>query len=117
MENTSYYCSNCSNPWNEGYATDEPTVHGNTEDGWTCDICGCHTYTPEEDACVFEAEGKIMCDMNKLEAVINKLMEDNGENLNYADTGYDRGYAEGFHDALVDVMHGMGIETDEEYFN
>lgn len=54
--------------------------------------------------------------MEKLVNVINKLMKDNEENLIECG-GYDQGYAEGFHDALVDVMHEMGIETDEEWFN
>lgn len=54
--------------------------------------------------------------MEQLVNVINKLMKDNEENLIECD-GYDQGYAEGFHDALVDVMHEMGIDTDEEWFN
>lgn len=49
---TVYYCPNCSDPWSDEYSTDEPTVRGNEEEGWTCDICGCHTYYPEEDLCV-----------------------------------------------------------------
>jgi len=56
--------------------------------------------------------------MNKdLKKVINQLLEDNKENLECSEIGYDTGYAEGYHDALVDVMLQMGIKTDEEWFN
>ncbi len=52
-----------------------------------------------------------------LSATLKKLLEDNEENLKTSDTKYDQGYAEGFHDAIVDVMHAAGIDTDEEYYN
>jgi hypothetical protein len=57
---TSYYCPNCSLPWSDEYCTDEPTVHGDEENGWMCDICGCGTSYPEADGCV-PAENKAEC--------------------------------------------------------
>lgn len=48
---TSYYCPNCSDPWGDDYCTDDPTVHGDEETGWQCDICGCGTSYPEADGC------------------------------------------------------------------
>lgn len=54
MENTIYYCPCCSDPWSDEYCTDKPTVYGNDETGWTCNICNKHTFAPEEDLCIPE---------------------------------------------------------------
>lgn len=51
-----------------------------------------------------------------LEATVKKLLEDNKPNLGDQDS-YGRGYAEGYHDALIDVLSQHGIKTDEPYFN
>ena len=52
-----------------------------------------------------------------LETIVNRLLNDNRPNLDNAITQYDEGYTEGYHDALVDVMLQVGIETDEIYMN
>ena len=49
--------------------------------------------------------------------MLEKLLKDNEHNLETCEDGYDRGYAEGYHDAIVDVMHAFGIDSDEEYYN
>ena len=46
-----------------------------------------------------------------------QLIKDNEENLAGNPCGYDKGYAEGFHDAILDVFSIMGIRHDLEYFN
>lgn len=56
-------------------------------------------------------------DEKSLENIANDLLSANEENLKQHSEGYGRGYAEGYHDALVDVLSKMGIETCEEYFN
>lgn len=49
---------------------------------------------------------------------ILKLIQDNEDNEKTSTLGgYDRGYFEGFHDACVDILHKLGIETSEEYYN
>lgn len=53
----------------------------------------------------------------KLKTEIDKLMNENDKHIAHAGYGYDKGYVHGFHDALVDVMIRMGIETDEEYYS
>lgn len=55
---------------------------------------------------------------NDVEKVILKLIRDNeGNEKTSVLSGYNRGYFEGFHDACVDILHGLGIETSEEYYN
>lgn len=63
---------------------------------------------------------------NKIKAVVEKLMEENKARFYDACDRrdcdielyhYDRGYAEGIHDALVEVLENLEIETDEEYYN
>lgn len=55
-------------------------------------------------------------DKKDAEKVIVKLMQDNDANKELADS-YDRGYFEGFHDACVDIMRTLEIETAEKYYN
>ena len=55
--------------------------------------------------------------MKKLKSGLAKLMSDNRPNLEENPAGYDKGYAEGFHDAILDVMMLCGIASDEEYYN
>lgn len=46
--------------------------------------------------------------------ILEDLMADAENNLeDDPDSAYDKGY----HDALLDVMRGMDIEIDEEYFD
>lgn len=52
-----------------------------------------------------------------LKDILDKLMNENKENFEYAPAGYDKGYAEGYHDALVDVLHKCGYITEETYFD
>ena len=52
---------------------------------------------------------------NKIKDIIGKLMKQNAENLKHINTDYDRGYANGIHDGLLDVLNDLDIETDEEY--
>lgn len=56
-------------------------------------------------------------DLQKLGGILTRLLQDNSPNLDCHPAGYDKGYAEGYHDALVDVMKQAGIETSEEYYN
>ena len=64
----------------------------------------------------------------KTEDIIKELMEQNEENFDcfkskeYKNCAagardYDKGYAEGIHDGLLDVLKKLGIETDEKYNN
>ena len=46
-----------------------------------------------------------------------KLLADNAMNLQICANAYDEGYSEGYHDALIDAMKALHIQTDEEYFN
>lgn len=52
-----------------------------------------------------------------VEQCVKRLLYDNQSNLENDNGGYDCGYAEGYHDALVDVMNQLRIEHGEEYFN
>lgn len=60
---------------------------------------------------------------NNIKEIIKRLMELNNENFEdiengmYEDKSYARGYAEGVHDGLLDVLNELRIETDEEYYN
>lgn len=53
----------------------------------------------------------------KTEQIVHRLLSDNEQNIEMATGGYDSGYAEGYHDALVDVMNQMGIPHNEEYYD
>lgn len=52
-----------------------------------------------------------------VEKEVNSLLRDNQHNLDCPSSGYDKGYAEGYHDALVDVLKKFDIDTEEEYYN
>ena len=63
---------------------------------------------------------------NKIKNAIAKIMEENKARFYDACDirdcdielyHHDRGYAEGIHDALVEVLMELEIETDEEYYN
>lgn len=58
---------------------------------------------------------------NKIKEIIESLMKSNDENFEnietYEDKSYARGYAEGVHDGLLDILNELGIEIDEEYYN
>lgn len=49
--------------------------------------------------------------------IVQQLLANNEQNIEMFAGGYDSGYAEGYHDALVDVMNRMGIQHSEEYYN
>ena len=51
-----------------------------------------------------------------VEDIINALLASNADNAN-ENGGYEQGYFEGVHDALVDVLNQLGIPTDEECYN
>ena len=51
------------------------------------------------------------------EQIIKNLIEGNKENFAMSENRYDSGYAEGYHDALVDLLNQLGIEHDYEYYN
>ncbi len=59
-------------------------------------------------------EGK---EINTTEEKILKLLEDNKDNESCLNTSYDKGYYEGYHDALVDVLIALDIPTSEQWFN
>ncbi len=46
-----------------------------------------------------------------------KLLQDNEQDLTQASTGCDSGYAEGYHDALLDILKFLGSHLDEPYYN
>lgn len=58
-----------------------------------------------------------------LKPLLESIMELNIENINnehigpFDDKSYAKGYAEGLHDGVLDVMVTLEIETDEEYYN
>lgn len=45
------------------------------------------------------------------------MIFNNEDNIQYSTSGYDRGYAEGFHDGLVDVLNRFNIDNDYEYYD
>lgn len=48
--------------------------------------------------------------MEKLKNIIDTLLEQNDERLKKLnEDNYDKGYAEGYHDALVDIIMKMDI--------
>ena len=57
----------------------------------------------------------------QMKKIIDNLIKDNEPNFEEIDTyenrSYARGYAEGIHDGLLDVLNQLKIETDEEYYN
>lgn len=55
-------------------------------------------------------------EMNVKQTVDN-LINGNKDNFAMSENRYDRGYAEGYHDALVDLLNQLGIEHDYEYYN
>ena len=42
---------------------------------------------------------------------------DNQENIDHNEGGYHKGYAEGYHDAFVELLNYLGIEHSEDYYN
>ena len=56
-----------------------------------------------------------MCEDEVRRAIVN-FIEENENNLRDKTT-YGRGYAEGYQDALVDVLNELGISNDYGYFN
>ena len=56
-------------------------------------------------------------DKQKIKQIIGNFMYDNKENYHYILNEYDNGYADGYHDALVDLMDALGIEHNEEIIN
>lgn len=54
---------------------------------------------------------------SEVKAELDKKMEDNAENLESDDSGYGKGYAEGYHDFGVEMYHLFGIKTNEDYLN
>lgn len=54
---------------------------------------------------------------NKIKDAVETLIKQNKENFKYIATEYGKGYAEGIHDGLLDLLGMLEIEIDEEYFN
>lgn len=57
---------------------------------------------------------------NKIKVAVENLMKLNDENLlclEYIESPYDRGYVNGIHDGLLDLLKALDIDTDEEYYN
>ncbi len=46
-----------------------------------------------------------------------ELLEGNEENFAQNPVGYERGYAEGYHDALLDLLRAFGSHWDKAYYN
>ena len=54
---------------------------------------------------------------NKIKEVIDNLMKLNEERYGMSMGSYDLGYADGIHDALIDVLIDLEISTDEVHYN
>lgn len=52
-----------------------------------------------------------------IKAAIDDMIFNNEDNIQYSTSGYDRGYAEGFHDGLADVLNRFNIDNDYEYYD
>ena len=55
--------------------------------------------------------------MEKLADIIKSFLNGNEDSFSDGLGIYEHGYFCGYHDALVDVMLAMGIETDEEWYD
>ena len=54
---------------------------------------------------------------NRVKNIVEDFMKMNSENLKHIETDYDKGYMEGIHDGLLDLLKALDIDTDEEYYN
>lgn len=52
-----------------------------------------------------------------IKAAIDDMIRNNEDNIQYSTGGYDRGYAEGLRDGLVDVLNRFNIDNDYEYYD
>lgn len=52
-----------------------------------------------------------------IKAAIGDMIRSNEDNIQCSTGGYDRGYAEGLHDGLVDVLNRFNIDNDYEYYD
>lgn len=52
-----------------------------------------------------------------IKAAIVDMMKANDDNARYCSTSYDRGYCDGVHDGLMDVLMHFHIENDLDYYN
>lgn len=52
-----------------------------------------------------------------IKAAIDDMIRSNEDNIQCSINGYDRGYAEGLHDGLVDVLSRFSIDNDYEYYD
>lgn len=52
-----------------------------------------------------------------IKAAIDDMIRNNEDNIQYSISGCDRGYAEGLHDGLVDVLNRFNIDNDYEYYD
>lgn len=52
-----------------------------------------------------------------IKAAIDDMIRSNEDNIQCSTGGYDRGYAEGLHDGLVDVLNRFNIDNDYKYYD
>lgn len=52
-----------------------------------------------------------------IKAAIDDMIRNNEDNIQYSTGGYDRGYAVGLRDGLVDVLNRFNIDNDYEYYD
>lgn len=52
-----------------------------------------------------------------IKAAIDDMIRNNEDNIQCSTGSYDRGYAEGLHDGLVDVLNRFNIDNDYEYYD
>ena len=52
-----------------------------------------------------------------IKAALGEMICNNEDTLQDSTRGDDRGYAEGFHDGLVDVLNRFNIDNDYEYYD
>lgn len=51
-----------------------------------------------------------------IKAAIVDMMTSNGENVERFDLPFDRGYFEGVHDGMLDILNHLEIENDFDYY-
>ena len=54
-------------------------------------------------------------DIKKFIIEFKDSLEENEENI--IEDEYDHGYAEGYHDAIVEVFNFLNVEHDEDFYN
>ena len=65
---------------------------------------------PTDEENMHEAE-----DFNSIKETLVKLLDDNESKIGHLETQYDVGYHDGYHNAMLDVLDILNIDTTESY--